>query len=135
MRIETFNPNKDYGTPARVSETLVTVEIDGVEITVPEGTSVMRAASLANINIPKLCATDNLESFGSCRLCAVQIEGRRGYPASCTTTVDEGMKVTKAGQEHRPDHAKQQVSQITQKCDGAVYFRPSSGLFDLPCQR
>ncbi len=94
MRIETFNPNKDYGTPARVSETLVTVEIDGVEITVPEGTSVMRAASLANINIPKLCATDNLESFGSCRLCAVQIEGRRGYPASCTTTVDEGMKVT-----------------------------------------
>ena len=57
MRIETFNPNKDYGTPARVSETLVTVEIDGVEITVPEGTSVMRAASLANINIPKLCAT------------------------------------------------------------------------------
>jgi len=94
MRIETFNPNKDYGTPARVSEKLVTVEIDGVEITVPEGTSVMRAASLANINIPKLCATDNLESFGSCRLCAVQIEGRRGYPASCTTTVDEGMKVT-----------------------------------------
>ncbi len=94
MKVEIFNPNKDYGTPAQLSETLVSVEIDGVEITVPEGTSVMRAAALADINIPKLCATDNLESFGSCRLCAVEIEGRRGYPASCTTTVDEGMKVT-----------------------------------------
>ena len=88
MKVERFNPNKDYGTPARLSETLVSLEIDGVEITVPEGTSVMRAAALADINIPKLCASDNLESFGSCRLCAVEIEGRRGYPASCTTTVE-----------------------------------------------
>lgn len=94
MKVERFNPNKDYGTPARLSEKLVTLEIDGIEISVPEGTSVMRAAALVDINIPKLCATDNLESFGSCRLCAVQIEGRRGYPASCTTTVDAGMKVT-----------------------------------------
>lgn len=94
MKVERFNPNKDYGTPARLSEKLVALEIDGVEITVPEGTSVMRAASLLDINIPKLCATDNLESFGSCRLCAVQIEGRRGYPASCTTVVEAGMKVT-----------------------------------------
>jgi len=94
MKIETFNPNKDYGTPARLSETLVSVNIDGIEISVPEGTSVMRAAALADINIPKLCATDSLESFGSCRLCAVQIEGHRGFPASCTTTVYEGMRVT-----------------------------------------
>ncbi len=94
MRVERFNPDKDYGTPARLSETLVSVQIDGIEITVPEGTSVMRAAALADINIPKLCATDSLESFGSCRLCAVQIEGHRGYPASCTTTVYDGMKVT-----------------------------------------
>jgi formate dehydrogenase major subunit len=94
MRVETFNPDKDYGTPASVSETLVTIEVDGVEVTVPDGTSVMRAAAQADINIPKLCATDSLESFGSCRLCAVQIEGHRGYPASCTTTVYDGMKVT-----------------------------------------
>lgn len=94
MKVERFNPEKDYGTPARLSENLVSLEIDGVEISVPEGTSVMRAASLLDINIPKLCATDNLESFGSCRLCAVQIEGRRGYPASCTTVVEAGMKVT-----------------------------------------
>ncbi|MDF1588496.1 MAG: formate dehydrogenase subunit alpha [Gammaproteobacteria bacterium] len=94
MKINYFNPNKDYGTPARLSENLVTLEIDGVEVTVPEGTSVMRAAALADITIPKLCASDNLESFGSCRLCAVEIEGRRGMPASCTTPVDAGMKVT-----------------------------------------
>ena len=43
--------------------------------------------------IPKLCATDTLKAFGSCRLCLVEIEGRRGYPASCTTLVADGMKV------------------------------------------
>lgn len=89
-----LNPDIDYGTPARVSETLVSIAVDGREITVPEGTSVLRAAALAGINIPKLCASDNLEAFGSCRLCAVEIEGRRGYPASCTTPVAEGMQVT-----------------------------------------
>ena len=92
--LQYFDPNKDYGTPASLSEQLVTLQIDGVEVTVPEGTSVMRAAALNDINIPKLCATDNLEAFGSCRLCAVQIEGRRGMPASCTTPAEQGMKVT-----------------------------------------
>jgi formate dehydrogenase major subunit len=83
----------DFGTPARTSETQVAVEIDGVEIRVPAGTSVMRAAAVAGINVPKLCATDTLEPFGSCRLCLVEIEGRRGYPASCTTPVEAGMKI------------------------------------------
>ncbi|MCG5243653.1 formate dehydrogenase subunit alpha [Azospirillum doebereinerae] len=83
----------DYGTPARLSPTLVTLEIDGRSITVPEGTSVMRAAMDAGITVPKLCATDSLEAFGSCRLCMVEIEGRRGTPASCTTPVAPGMKV------------------------------------------
>jgi formate dehydrogenase major subunit len=83
----------DYGTPARVSEKTVTLEIDGVAITVPEGTSVMRAAAGSGVNVPKLCATDSLEAFGSCRLCLVEIEGRKGYPASCTTPCEPGMKV------------------------------------------
>ncbi|TAL69405.1 MAG: formate dehydrogenase subunit alpha [Burkholderiaceae bacterium] len=83
----------DYGTPQRVAEREVTLEIDGVEVTVPEGTSLMRAAALAEINVPKLCATDSLEPFGSCRLCLVEIDGRKGYPASCTTPVEAGMKV------------------------------------------
>jgi len=83
----------DYGTPRRVSEKMVTLEIDGVEVSVPEGTSVMSASMDAGIKVPKLCATDSLEAFGSCRLCLVEIEGRKGYPASCTTTVAPGMKV------------------------------------------
>jgi formate dehydrogenase major subunit len=83
----------DYGTPKSTSENLVTLEIDGVEVTVPEGTSVMRAAAEVGINVPKLCATDSLEAFGSCRLCLVEIEGRRGYPASCTTPAEAGMKI------------------------------------------
>ncbi|MBZ9537457.1 formate dehydrogenase subunit alpha [Modicisalibacter tunisiensis] len=84
---------RDLGTPARLSATAVALTIDGMEISVPEGTSVMRAAALAGVTVPKLCASDNLEAFGSCRLCAVEIEGRRGYPASCTTPVTEGMAV------------------------------------------
>ncbi len=85
--------DKDFGTPARESATMVTLEIDGVPVTVPAGTSVMRASAEAGINVPKLCATDSLEAFGSCRVCLVEIEGRRGYPASCTTPVEPGMKV------------------------------------------
>ena len=83
----------DYGTPAAQSAKNVTLEIDGRTVTVAEGSSVMRAAAEAGINIPKLCATESLEPFGSCRMCLVQIEGARGYPASCTTPVAEGMKV------------------------------------------
>jgi len=83
----------DYGTPARIAETLVTLEIDGKPVTVPRGTSIMRAAVEAGVQVPKLCATDNMEAFGSCRLCLVEIEGRRGTPASCTTPAEPGMKV------------------------------------------
>jgi len=83
----------DYGTPIRVSEQMVTLTIDGASITVPVGTSVMAAAMKAGTAIPKLCATDSLEPFGSCRMCLVEIEGRRGTPASCTTLVEAGMVV------------------------------------------
>ena len=83
----------DYGTPARASGNEITLSIDGIEVTVPAGTSVMRAAQECGSSIPKLCATDSLEPFGSCRLCLVEIEGRRGYPASCTTIAETGMQV------------------------------------------
>jgi formate dehydrogenase major subunit len=83
----------DFGTPARDSASLVSLEIDGMPVTVPGGTSVMRAAAMLDRPIPKLCATDTLEPFGSCRLCLVEIEGVKGTPASCTTPVREGMKV------------------------------------------
>ena len=84
---------EDLGTPAVADGQPVTIEIDGATVTVPEGTSLMRAAALAGVQVPKLCATDTLKAFGSCRLCLVEIEGRRGYPASCTTTVAPGMKI------------------------------------------
>jgi formate dehydrogenase major subunit len=83
----------DFGTPKSLSPTLVKLEIDGVSVTVPVGSSVMRAAFEAGVKVPKLCATDNVEAFGSCRLCLVEIDGRRGTPASCTTPAEPGMKV------------------------------------------
>jgi formate dehydrogenase major subunit len=83
----------DYGTPISKSPSMVTLEIDGFSVTVPEGTSIMRAAMEIGTKIPKLCATDSMESFGSCRLCLVEIEGRKGTPASCTTPVAPGIKV------------------------------------------
>ncbi|MFT4151848.1 MAG: formate dehydrogenase subunit alpha [Paracoccaceae bacterium] len=86
-------PDRDFGTPAAKSKTMVTLSIDGFDVTVPEGTSIMRAAAEIGITVPKLCATDSIEAFGSCRLCLVEIEGRNGTPASCTTPVAPGIKV------------------------------------------
>ena len=75
----------DFGTPRSKSEAMVTLTIDGQTVTVPEGTSIMRAAMEAGTQIPKLCATDMVDAFGSCRMCLIEIEGRAGTPASCTT--------------------------------------------------
>ncbi|MEZ5118084.1 MAG: formate dehydrogenase subunit alpha [Candidatus Nanopelagicales bacterium] len=83
----------DRGTPAVQSDVDVTVTVDGASVTVPAGTSVMRAASLAGHDVPKLCATDRLDAFGSCRLCLVEIDGVKGTPASCTTPCSDGMVV------------------------------------------
>lgn len=86
--------DRDFGTPASQQTAMVQLRIDGHDISAPAGSSIMRAAALAGITIPKLCATDSLEPFGSCRLCLVEIEGRRGQPASCTTLVEPGLIVT-----------------------------------------
>jgi formate dehydrogenase major subunit len=86
-----FQP--DLGTPASNAGESVTLTIDGHSVTVPTGTTVMRAAAEAGLAIPRLCATDSLKSFGSCRLCLVEIDGARGTPASCTTPAAEGMIV------------------------------------------
>jgi formate dehydrogenase major subunit len=98
------DPNRDYGTPAisasaEDSIELITLSIDGQSVAVPAGTSIMRAAVHLDINVPRLCATDSLQAFGSCRICLVQIEGRKGFPASCTTKVEEGMVVRTQSQE------------------------------------
>src|ERR1700728_2370174 len=91
----------DYGTQSVTSETMVTLTIDGRAITVPEGTSIMRASMEAGIKVPKLCAADSLNSFGSCRLCLVEVEGRNGTPASCTTPVAPGMVVSTSNERLR----------------------------------
>lgn len=91
--IDAYPADLDLGTPGVASEQQVTVTIDGREVSVPAGTSIMRAAAMAGTQIPKLCATDSLEAFGSCRLCLVEVEGRKGTPASCTTPCQQGMSV------------------------------------------
>ncbi len=88
-----YEPQSDLGTPEVANVNVVRCRIDGRDLTVPEGTSVMRAAALAGGSIPKLCASDNLKQFGSCRMCLVEIDGVRGTPASCTTLVSDGMNV------------------------------------------
>ncbi len=88
-----MHSNEDLGTPASPAEKTVALLIDGKPIEVPEGTSIMRAAAIAGVSVPKLCATEMLDAFGSCRLCLVEIDGRPGTPASCTTPVAEGMNV------------------------------------------
>ncbi len=90
-----MNPTRerDLGTPPSPREDTVGIEINGQPVTVPAGSTVLRAAREAGIDIPKLCATDSLKPFGSCRLCLVEIDGRKGYPASCTTPVEDGMKI------------------------------------------
>ena len=83
----------DYATKAPAGTAMVTLTIDGERVTVKDGTSLLRAAMEAGIKVPKLCATDMLDSFGSCRMCLVEIEGRAGTPASCTTPAAEGLVV------------------------------------------
>jgi len=94
VNYQNYRRARDFGTPKSESAEMVSLTVDGETVTVPKGTTVLRAAAEAGINIPKLCATDSLEPFGSCRLCLVEIEGAKGLPASCTTEVREGMVVT-----------------------------------------
>jgi len=92
--LDRIDTSRDFGTPAVDSSVMLTVTIDGQPVEIPAGTSVMRAAAIAGSSVPKLCATDSLDAFGSCRLCVVEIDGRRGTPASCTTPCEPGMSVT-----------------------------------------
>ncbi len=87
----------DLGTPLVRREdgsSPVSVTVDGIPVSVPAGTSVMRAAGEAGVTIPRACATESLAAYGSCRLCLVEIDGSRGLPASCTTPCTDGMAVT-----------------------------------------
>ena len=70
---------------------LLHLEVDHRAVSVPEGTSVLRAAELAGVYVPSLCSHKELTPFGGCRLCTVEIEGLRGYPLACSTLASDGM--------------------------------------------
>ncbi len=117
-----WGPELDWGTPA-VQGTDVTVTIDGREVTVAEGTSVLRAATAAGVPIPKLCATDSLKAFGSCRMCLVEVDGAKGVPASCTTPCADGMKVstqTETVRALRRNVMELYLSDHPEDCDGCA---------------
>jgi len=78
---------------ARKEPRTLTMEINHRPVTFSEGVTVLRAAELNGVDIPSLCSHKDLSPFGGCRLCMVEIEGMRGYPLSCSTTAQEGMKV------------------------------------------
>jgi formate dehydrogenase major subunit len=88
-----WEPQADLGSPPVDADEQVDLYIDEQLVTAPAGTSIMRAALTAGIPVPKLCATDQLDSYGSCRVCLVEVDGRKGLPASCTTPVESGMRV------------------------------------------
>ena len=101
----------DMGTPMPLKIGVpVSLTVDGHPVTVAKGASVMRAAAQAGVKVPKLCATDSLDAFGSCRVCLVEIEGRKGYPASCTTEVEQGMVVNT--QSERLDGLRRNVVEL-----------------------
>ncbi len=72
----------------------VALTIDGQEVKVPQGATVLEAALQAGIYIPTICYHPDLKPYGGCRLCIVQIQGMRGYPTACTTPANNGMVVT-----------------------------------------
>ena len=118
----TYAPEPDLGTPLGQGAD-VTVTVDGHTVTVPGGTSVMRAAAEAGVSIPKLCATDSLSAFGSCRMCVVEIDGARGTPASCTTPCTPDMVVstqTEQVTEIRRGIVELYLSDHPADCDGCA---------------
>ena len=70
-----------------------TLTIDGQQVTVPEGTSVLNAALQVGVKIPTLCHMEEIHAIGACRVCVVEVEGARSLAASCVMPVAEGMKV------------------------------------------
>src|SRR6188474_2602947 len=127
-----WDPEVDFGTPAVQAVDTVSVTIDGHQVDVPAGTSVLRAATEAGVEIPKLCATDSLKAFGSCRMCLVEVDGAKGVPASCTTPCAEGMVVstqTDTVRELRRNVMELYLSDHPEDCVGSAevrYGRPES---------
>ena len=76
-----------------MSKELISLKIDGIEVKVPKSTTILEAAKQAGIDIPTLCFLKDINEVGDCRMCIVEIEGRRGFATSCIQTVEEGMVI------------------------------------------
>ena len=72
---------------------MVNLTIDNQKVTVPKGTTILEAAKIAGIDIPTLCFLKDINEVGDCRMCIVEVEGRKGFATSCIQTVEEGMVV------------------------------------------
>src|SRR5437016_6119333 len=81
---------------ANIAEVVVTLSVDGREVRLPAGASVLDAINTSGVLIPQLCKDPDQKPRGACRTCLVQIEGVRGFPASCTTPCVDGMQVSVA---------------------------------------
>ncbi|MGW6269995.1 NADH-quinone oxidoreductase subunit G [Streptomyces sp. NPDC055060] len=93
MTVTTSSAPSGGGEPPVPPEDLVSLTIDGIEISVPKGTLVIRAAELLGIEIPRFCDHPLLDPAGACRQCIVEVEGQRKPMASCTITCTDGMVV------------------------------------------
>ena len=76
-----------------MEEKIINLVIDDLNVHVPQGTTILEAARTVGIDIPTLCFLKEINEVGDCRICLVQIEGRRGFTAACIQKVEEGMIV------------------------------------------
>lgn len=76
-----------------MEQKMITLTIDGIQVTVPDGTTVLEAAKEAKINIPTLCYLKGINQIGACRICMVEVEGARGLAAACVMPAGNGMVV------------------------------------------
>ena len=72
---------------------MINLTIDGIAVSAPEGSTILEAAKLANINIPTLCYLKDVQQIGACRICLVEVKGARGLAAACVMPISEGMEV------------------------------------------
>ncbi len=102
---------------------MVNVTIDGKKISVPEGTTILKAAKELGINIPTLCYWEGLNEIGACRVCVVEVEGNIRLPAACNTPVEEGMVVrtnTKKVRDARKANVELILSEHNSNCTACV---------------
>lgn len=102
---------------------MVNLKINGIDVSVPEGYTILQAAKEVNIEIPSLCYLKDVNCIGSCRVCVVEVKGRRGLIASCVYPVEEGMEVftnTPAVRESRKTTIELILSTHHKKCLSCV---------------